>query len=711
MNTITKTGTGGLNLTANTLVDLDNTVDVQSAASALVVTGTVDADALLKATGNVDLKNGATLGGDVTAVGGDIDFRDTVVADGGAAQTFDAQGGTLHAWNTITKTTAGNLSFGGATAIDLDGMVDVQGGSLVLEDNTTVADTMELKASADIKVAAGKTLKGGGDLMLTALSGGITAADIDMSTANNKTLTLTQSDSIDMAGFTVINSTNTNLDARSTGGSVTSTTADTWQSITATADSGITLTGIGSITTNTLTSTNGDIEIKSKTAVVLNGTVKTKTGGGVTVTAQGDVTTQAITTEDEAVTTNSNIEIRSLSGDLSINDSLTANGGGVKLIADNGKVYTNDGSGMLNVAITGSSDDAVSTGVELPFGSSQKAAIVIISNEDLNLGTGAVLTANGKYYPSSTDERPNINFQLDGEEIDAAIYLASVDLSTGMGKNVDVGSAAITIDNSSGIGTLVIDAFDTVTFKNTFEDSLRLGGASDIKRLEAVSRISPDLNYARLNHTLPYADNPAMLAGGEFVLSGGVYVLRGTSAGSLFSLAKVLDITGPVPLVVPVPLEPEVQGEVEEPDMEAIARLLDELGIGVQPFLARAYRPSLNTDLSLLKAAEKLLRLGPILEDADGTRIAALVPLIRGISEAPVPVEEQMTSFVQELARQELAGQWINALVEYAAILNNDIGLPADASVARIMVRYGGKLTGPVESLFVEEYLAQSFAD
>lgn len=140
-------------------------------------------------------------------------------------------------------------------------------------------------------------------------------------------------------------------------------------------------------------------------------------------------------------------------------------------------------------------------------------------------------------------------------------------------------------------------------------------------------------------------------------------------------------------------------------------KLLDELGIGVQPFLARAYRPSLNTDLSLLKAAEKLLRLGPILEDADGARIAALVPLIRGISETPVPVEEQMTSFVQELARQELAGQWINALVEYAAILNNDIGLPADDSVARIMVRYGGKLTGPVESLFVEEYLAQSFAD
>ena len=102
--------------------------------------------------------------------------------------------------------------------------------------------------------------------------------------------------------------------------------------------------------------------------------------------------------------------------------------------------------------------------------------------------------------------------------------------------------------------------------------------------------------------------------------------------------------------------------------------------------------------------------MGPTLEDADGTRITALIPLIRGISETPVPVEEQMTSFVQELARQELAGQWINALTEYTAILNNEIGLPADDSVARVMVRYGDKLTGPAENLFVEEYLAQTFA-
>jgi len=158
-------------------------------------------------------------------------------------------------------------------------------------------------------------------------------------------------------------------------------------------------------------------------------------------------------------------------------------------------------------------------------------------------------------------------------------------------------------------------------------------------------------------------------------------------------------------------LEPEVEGEVEGPDMDAIAQLLDELGIGVQPFLARAYRPSLNTDLNLYKAAEKLLKLASTLEDADGTRIAALIPLIRGISETPVPVEEQMTSFVQELARQELAGQWINALTKYASILNNDIGLPADGAVARVMVRYGSKLSGPAENLFVEEYLAQTFAE
>jgi hypothetical protein len=181
--------------------------------------------------------------------------------------------------------------------------------------------------------------------------------------------------------------------------------------------------------------------------------------------------------------------------------------------------------------------------------------------------------------------------------------------------------------------------------------------------------------------------------------------------GKFFLSTEVLCVREAVPLALSQPLEPEIQGEAEAPDMAAIAQLLDELGIGAQPFLARAYRPSLNTDLSLFKAAEKLLRLGLTLEDADGVRIAALIPLIRGISETPVPVEEQMTSFVQELASQELAGQWVNALTEYASILNNEIGLPANDSVARVMVRYGGKLTGPAENLFVEEYLAQTFAE
>jgi hypothetical protein len=183
------------------------------------------------------------------------------------------------------------------------------------------------------------------------------------------------------------------------------------------------------------------------------------------------------------------------------------------------------------------------------------------------------------------------------------------------------------------------------------------------------------------------------------------YVLRGEDGG-VIDLAWVLGGSSPVPLVPPKPLELEEQGEMEEPDMEAIAQLLDELGIGVQPFLARAYRPSLNTDLNLYKAAEKLLRFKTILEDAEGTRIAAVGSLIQGIAEAPIPTEEEMISFVQELANQELAGQWINALTEYATILNNEIGLPADDSVATVMRIYvNPKL--PDEELFINTYVAR----
>jgi hypothetical protein len=236
-----------------------------------------------------------------------------------------------------------------------------------------------------------------------------------------------------------------------------------------------------------------------------------------------------------------------------------------------------------------------------------------------------------------------------------------------------------------------------VIFEGKFNESV----FNQTHRLEVVSRRSDDLNEVIRYGRLPFADSPEAIRNwfnetstGYFA---GAYVLRGVKT----LLAEVLALTNPVPLVPPRTLEPEFRGKVEGPDTEALARLLSELGIGVQPYMTEAYANSLSTDLRLYKAAEKLQELMPVLEDTDGTRIGGLkaavaqfFPTLDSLS------EEQMKSFTQVLESHkgdgtdfDLAGQCIFALREYINILSTEIGWPVEKSVEFVMGRYVPRIT------------------
>jgi hypothetical protein len=74
--------------------------------------------------------------------------------------------------------------------------------------------------------------------------------------------------------------------------------------------------------------------------------------------------------------------------------------GGVSIIADNGKIFSPGGDDdTLTIYVEGSSSQLHDNGVELPGDPEKKAAIVIISKEDLKLGPDSVLIANGNYIP------------------------------------------------------------------------------------------------------------------------------------------------------------------------------------------------------------------------------------------------------------------------------------------------------------------------
>ncbi|HUU19843.1 MAG TPA: hypothetical protein VMW72_22015, partial [Sedimentisphaerales bacterium] len=171
--TITKTDTGNLTLSGGILVNLDGKVQV--GYGDLLITDTVDAEELLQAGGLVHLQGSSNnLADDVTGNG--ITFNSAVTADGGAPQSFDATTGTLLASNTITKTTSGNLTLGGDTDIELHGTVEVQDGSLFIEDDFHAS--ADLLASQDITFAGSAVngeLDGIGDQRIDAQTGTLTA--------------------------------------------------------------------------------------------------------------------------------------------------------------------------------------------------------------------------------------------------------------------------------------------------------------------------------------------------------------------------------------------------------------------------------------------------------------------------------------------------------------------------------------------------------
>jgi hypothetical protein len=510
-------------------------------------------------------------------------------------------------------------------------------------------------------------------------------------TAGSSTLTLVQADPLDMKDFTITNQNGTDLMAEVTAGSFTAVdtthggkddnAADQWKSIQAIAKDNIKLQGTDDVKIGTHA---GFDPINHE----FGGVVKSENGG-------------------------------------------------VSIISDNGTVRTFDNTSdtlldkLDKVDISGTSDGT--TGVDLPGPFGNKAAIVIISKKDLKIGENCNLTANGVYDPTNpdSDERRDVVFEDDGDAIDVAIYLGTQDITS----NIDMGSGNVFIENldvvAGKVGALVIDTGDTVTFTETFENSLKpLGGSRTVKRLEVVSRISEDKQMAQgidRDHTgktprLPHADDPRNLADGQFVLNGGVYALRGTPDGKLLTLAKILALTGPVPLVPPMPLEPEDSGEVEEADKEALMQwLVDELGeSNVQTYLARAYPPSLNTDLRPYKAAARLQNFAAILKDPGGAHIAALSQVINEFIQVDAPpTEEQLAMIAQSFADHAgdgtyyaAAGQWTNALKEYIGVLNSEIGWPDDRSVVFVMRKYGSSIRESSDlktAMFVQTYLEQAF--
>jgi len=135
--------------------------------------------------------------------------------------------------------------------------------------------------------------------------------------------------------------------------------------------------------------------------------------------------------------------------------------------------------------------------------------------------------------------------------------------------------------------------------------------------------------------------------------------------------------------------------------MEAVA---NELAIGGGTLqISIGGMLALNPSIQPCNACAGLLNAAAILRDEDGSRMAALNQVFNEVAPANVPFSPVMaTSIVTAFADQvddgsqsnyATAMEYIDAFVQYVAILDTQLGSPVEDSTAFVMAKYGSGIT------------------
>jgi hypothetical protein len=138
--------------------------------------------------------------------------------------------------------------------------------------------------------------------------------------------------------------------------------------------------------------------------------------------------------------------------------------------------------------------------------------------------------------------------------------------------------------------------------------------------------------------------------------------------------------------------------EFEEGGCPALMNwLAAELGIeekNLQVSVAESFIYS--TDIQACEAAAKLLDRAKILNDPNGTGVAALTRVVNEFISQDAPISEEQLAMIAEIlaahtddgTHYAAAGRWLNALLEYVLILKNEMDWSADDVTTLVMDKY-----------------------
>jgi VCBS repeat-containing protein len=176
-----------------------------------------------------------------------------------------------------------------------------------------------------------------------------------------------------------------------------------------------------------------------------------------------------------------------------------------------------------------------------------------------------------------------------------------------------------------------------------------------------------------------------------------------TGAVPALATVTITVSAGPAPLFFPAAPGLE-RVEFEVSGCPALVKwAAQELGIGERTIQIRiANALALTRDIQPCDTCASLKQAAMILQDAEGTHVAALGRVISEFASATAPpTEEQMASIATAIARNAgaenhyaAAGEYLDALAEYVGILNSEMGFSAEESVRLATDKYIGRLAG-----------------
>ncbi len=198
------------------------------------------------------------------------------------------------------------------------------------------------------------------------------------------------------------------------------------------------------------------------------------------------------------------------------------------------------------------------------------------------------------------------------------------------------------------------------------------------------------------------------------------YVTDGYGNSEPVQVTMYVGSPPPVPVVPYMQPAPGLQREVVEiSGCPALVKwVASELGTDetkIQIWMANALASA--RDIQPCDACVNLKEAATILQDVDGTRVAALADVINEFASSTAPpTEEQMASIADAIANDiegnrqyAAAGEYLDALAKYVGILNSEMGFSADESVQFATDNYVGQLAEG-ESMGVAAYVAARLA-